>query len=247
MTNGWATWLKPFGPVFVSMLLLILQPWGWMGSLPIVFFALVGLVWGLRHLHRVVRREQRMREAQTALELLSRQRHDWMNHIQVIMGYCSVGKPERIPPYLQRLAGTLEEERKAARVNDPCLAYALATLNQRFPEWHWTVHLDEEPRFTPEEGEAVVCALETVGGFLRRKAGDNGDPPDVLLRLSREENHLILTFLPEADPECRILPEEREQLRQQLKPCNGKPERFGENGMTVRIPLHDISRGGLMK
>ena len=59
------------------------------------------------------------------LQWYSLQRHDFLNHWQVIMGYLQLNRPEEALRYMQETkAGSLEEQ-KIAQIPEPCLAATL--------------------------------------------------------------------------------------------------------------------------
>lgn len=50
-------------------------------------------------------------EAGQMVELLSRARHDFANHLQVIGGYLEMGQPERVKDYLRTVMEEISSER----------------------------------------------------------------------------------------------------------------------------------------
>jgi hypothetical protein len=51
-------------------------------------------------------------EAELIINLLSRIRHDYGNHLQVIMGYIDLGRPEKARRYVNAVVEQLDEERR---------------------------------------------------------------------------------------------------------------------------------------
>ena len=63
------------------------------------------------------------------LQVLNHQRHDWLNHFQVLLGYLRLGKPEQGEKYLQRITNLVCQESMIARINCPPLAVLFLTFN----------------------------------------------------------------------------------------------------------------------
>ncbi len=65
---------------------------------------------------------------QKIVETLSRQRHDYANHLQVIKGYLELGLPERALEYVDAATRELAEESRLFKSVPPVLALALYEL-----------------------------------------------------------------------------------------------------------------------
>lgn len=68
-------------------------------------------------------------EADMLLTILNHQRHDWLNHIQVLLGYLKLGRPEEGEAYLQRVTELAHQESLLARINCPPLSSFLLTFH----------------------------------------------------------------------------------------------------------------------
>ncbi|MFC4078371.1 Spo0B domain-containing protein [Salinithrix halophila] len=223
--------------VWFLILLMAVQPWGWAVGIPLGIFTVLGV---LRFLHRERMREERfwrMKNAQTSLELMSRQRHDWLNHVQVIMGYLGMKRQERILPYLRELTDRAREEREAARVGYPPLALALSTLNQRIPEWRWFVETGEEMKeIDPEWGDRLCEALDRTTAWLRKQGRGMEEPEEVWLRVEKTDSDWQITIHPDFPPELKVEPSEWTNLRDTIRERGGALEREeAAGGFTLRF------------
>lgn len=63
------------------------------------------------------------------LQVLNHQRHDWLNHFQVLLGYLKLGRPEQGEEYLQRITDLVCQESTVARLNCPPLSVLFLTFN----------------------------------------------------------------------------------------------------------------------
>jgi hypothetical protein len=94
------------------------------------------------------------------LHWYSLQRHDFMNHCQVIMGNLQLNKPEKALVYIREMVAGCEQEQKIAQIPEPGLAAILLgfmirlrqegiTATIDFPEgmkheFYWQDHWREE-------------------------------------------------------------------------------------------------------
>lgn len=63
------------------------------------------------------------------LQVLNHQRHDWLNHFQVLLGYLQLGRTEQGEEYLQRVTDLICQESTIARMNCPSLSVLFLTFN----------------------------------------------------------------------------------------------------------------------
>lgn len=63
------------------------------------------------------------------LTLLNRQRHDWLNHVQVLLGYLHLGRTEQGEAHLKRIAEIAMQESMIARLNNSLLSVFFLTFN----------------------------------------------------------------------------------------------------------------------
>ncbi|MGI6119822.1 MAG: Spo0B domain-containing protein [Desulfosporosinus sp.] len=62
------------------------------------------------------------------LQWYSLQRHDFMNHWQVIMGYLQIGQAEKALAYMREAVAVQKQEQKIAQIHEPALAAILLGL-----------------------------------------------------------------------------------------------------------------------
>jgi hypothetical protein len=120
--------------------IVLLMIW-WVATLQLVWFltsSIVFVVSIIIYTH-ASNREQSQREAERTKQLLARIRHDQMNHIQVLMGYQTLQKPEKISEYLKKLSIIASSEQDIANFKSCELAVFLLTLPNRYPQWRWDV------------------------------------------------------------------------------------------------------------
>jgi len=75
--------------------------------------------------------ERRLFTQQTdqLLDVLNRQRHDWLNHVQVLLGYLHLNRTEQGVSHLKRIAQMAMQESMVARLNSSLLSVFFLTFN----------------------------------------------------------------------------------------------------------------------
>ncbi|SDC19854.1 Sensor_kinase_SpoOB-type, alpha-helical domain [Melghirimyces thermohalophilus] len=233
MSNGWSFWLKRSFPVAAGILLIAVQPWGWKVGIPIGVLLWMGIIRWLRRLSEDWIEHNRVETARHQLTQLRRQRHDWMNHIQVLLGYASLNKTDRITIYLRQLTEQLEMERKLAQVKHPLLALSLVTIQRRHPEWRWTLELDSVDQLPEQRADQIRKVLEEVAGWLNPWASQ--EVPDLYCRLSGQEDGVQIFFHPEWDAET-VPASEWCALREQIKIYGGSMDSTDrDTNITIQI------------
>ncbi|MCT2537965.1 sporulation initiation phosphotransferase B [Aquibacillus koreensis] len=72
-----------------------------------------------------------MKEEET-VNILRHYRHDWMNQVQLLMGYASMGKLDKVQDKLRESVESAERERKLQNLNIPRTTIWLMSFN-----WHY--------------------------------------------------------------------------------------------------------------
>lgn len=193
----------------------------------------MGIIRWLRRLSEDWIEHNRVETARHQLTQLRRQRHDWMNHIQVLLGYASLNKTDRITIYLRQLTEQLEMERKLAQVKHPLLALSLVTIQRRHPEWRWTLELESVDQLPEQRADQIRKVLEEVAGWLNPWASQ--EVPDLYCRLSGQEDGVQIFFHPEWDAET-VPASEWCALREQIKIYGGSMDSTDrDTNITIQI------------
>ncbi|SDW26676.1 Sensor_kinase_SpoOB-type, alpha-helical domain [Marininema mesophilum] len=228
-TNG-VSWDSGIVWIMCGILVMAIQPWGWKLGLPLGVITLTLYLHSLRQ----TQKKERIESAQGSLHLLSRYRHDWLNHVQVIMGYLSMKRQEKILPFLRELTDVARQEREAATVGYPPLALSLSTLNQRVPEWRWIVEVSEELKtIQPKWGESLYQGLEQVVQWLHVQGKTLLEPEEVWLRVEKEQSTWIITVQPDFPSELEVASSEWTTLRDTIRKQGGTLVEQAEEGVFI--------------
>jgi hypothetical protein len=85
------------------------------------------------------------------LQWYSLQRHDFLNHWQVIMGNLQLHQPEKALAYMRETVAVQEQEQKIAQIHEPALAAILLGLIIELRQEGIPATLDFPKRMTKED------------------------------------------------------------------------------------------------
>ncbi|RWZ59950.1 sporulation initiation phosphotransferase [Halobacillus fulvus] len=101
--------------------------------------------------------------------LLRHKRHDWMNQIQLIQGYASLNKQDRVLEQLENLKEEAEEERKLLNCGAGSFIVWLETFNWKHDQLRIQYYFKEEidlsrhDRIVTAYGKRLIEILEDHG------------------------------------------------------------------------------------
>ncbi|WP_058302202.1 Spo0B domain-containing protein [Gorillibacterium timonense] len=132
------------------------------------------------------------------LRILSIYRHDWMNHIQVLMGYIQLGKYERLADYVDKINGQVFQESYLVKMGVPELAvyYYNFRADKRSLELEFEIEQEISLSRLPAEGrKAVRFIRETVELFADQNGTGSGEIGSLSLAFGEEEDSMLLDFV----------------------------------------------------
>ncbi|TVY11915.1 Spo0B domain-containing protein [Paenibacillus cremeus] len=97
------------------------------------------------------------------LRLFNRYRHDWMNDIQIFMGYVQLKKYDKLTDLMEKIKEKVRQESLMSKLGIPSLIVHLLTFQAEVKELELHVRMEEEIRLqdygVPEETEQWLAAL----------------------------------------------------------------------------------------
>ncbi len=128
------------------------------------------------------------------LRLFNHYRHDWMNDIQILMGYVQLKKYDKLLPLMEKIKEKVRQESYVSKLGIPSLIVHLLTFQAEVKELRLEMALEEEIHLQelvePQEAADAVIAMLAL---FREEAGDSKDEENVLeLRLVRIKERLKL-------------------------------------------------------
>ncbi len=173
------------------------------------------------------------------LEVLSHQRHDWMNDLQLIYGYARMGKKERIEEIVQRVSEQMHKESRIAKMGLPELVFYLMTFKAESREIALHVQADSELRYKgslqAHEEEGLIRAVR-AGMSAYRYSGFSAQAAVPALRIvfGEEGGEATLFIEPENDPSAA--PALHQAVEEALESCSLTAEAV-EGGTLIRWKL----------
>lgn len=239
--QGYMEIVKPFSPTIAILIGWLLQPFGMAGDILFFVVALFALWGGIYFSHKKRTEQARVREADRIKQILSRQRHDWMNHVQVLMGYDALQKYERFKPYLQTLVQNANHERMISEIRYSPLAVAFLTLSHRYRQWELEVEVDTSFQLPSQKDEQnMLHIVEEIFPWLEKQLQVETTDLQLEVHLSQTEEYANLTIemVEEMDSPADLSSDshEWEQVRNHIKKWGGElsslPDR---NGISIQM------------
>ncbi|WP_438434364.1 Spo0B domain-containing protein [Gorillibacterium sp. sgz500922] len=141
--------------------------------------------------------EERTRQDDRLLRVLSVYRHDWMNHIQVLMGYIRLNKVERLTDYMDKISGKVFEESYLSRmgVSELAVYYYEFRAEKRHLELEFEIERDIDLSRLPLKGRPAAAFIrDAVEFFSGEAANDCADSGSLSLAFDEENECLLLDF-----------------------------------------------------
>lgn len=154
-----------------------------------------GAVWFF--VRRSIKADQGQQDARL-LRILSIYRHDWMNHVQVLMGYIRLGKYERLTEYVDKINGKVFQESYLAKMGVPELAvyYYDFRADKRSLELEFEIEQEISMTRLPADGRRAARFIrEAVELFAEQAALSNGETGALSLAFVEEEDGVLLDFV----------------------------------------------------
>lgn len=187
----------------------------WVFPRTILFILLVVWLTAVFVLLSKYEKKQRERELQESrqvqqnffMDVLSHQRHDWMNELQLIFGYVRMGKHDRVEQIVTRVSEEMHKEGRIAKLGLPKLVFYLMTFKGENREIALRIQADGELRYagslTSEEQEALIQAVRSgMAAYRYSGLAAKASVPALRVVFGEEDEEAILLIEPESDPEA---------------------------------------------
>ncbi len=134
-------------------------------------------------------------QSELVLEVLNQQRHDWLNHFQVLLGYLKLNRPNQGEEYLKRVTELTFQEGMVARIRFPQLSVFLLTFNALHHDLRLEVELCNQVDFSlvDVDQDAVLRFIQQLV-FTIRDNLEKSEPASLLLTLSQPGNTFRIRF-----------------------------------------------------
>lgn len=158
---------------------------------------------------RTERKEQEQRLARTvqmlqtaSVKTLNHHRHDWMNDLQVLFGYIRMNKLDKTIEYVEKIRVRMTEESQIAKLGVPSLISYIQSFRTITNAMQLQVKMDDSiPLNELEDGGRAVAEsiISLINAYRFSVKTGYGDPALLTVKLSRDEEMLIVAFYYEGD------------------------------------------------
>ncbi len=111
-------------------------------------------------------------ESHEVLHILRHKRHDWMNQIQLVQGYASMGKMERVKEHLRQIVDQAEHERRLLNCKADNFSLWLFTFNWSYNQYQLTYLLDEDIDLSSHDKQLAAYAKKIVSTLDEHSIND---------------------------------------------------------------------------
>lgn len=181
----------PLGTVLISWIIVTWESW-----VDLMYLTLALLSWLLGAF--MIRYQQTTKretaQADKLKKILSRIRHDWANHIQMMLFFLQMKKEEEHRKYLKKLAEDVNKEKHIGVFQSPLLATFLLTIGIEHTNWKWHVDISKDIRVSLPEEEDLLRMIKSVADWLDQVGQGKYDWAQVQLTLSEEEQIVYVTL-----------------------------------------------------
>lgn len=148
-------------------------------------------------------------EQRKFLTYLSHQRHDWLNHFQVLLGYLKLQRYDLCEEYINRVTEQTNNDSRIASIGiHPLIAYLLTynslhndmKLEVEVPQ---IVSLKDVPKEVQERVYRLIVGM--IEGYRQHSLPNEGMPNVLMLLIKKLEKSLYISFEYEGslqDSEC---------------------------------------------
>ncbi|WP_139490288.1 Spo0B domain-containing protein [Brevibacillus dissolubilis] len=136
-------------------------------------------------------------QAGLLLQVLNQQRHDWLNHFQVLLANIQLGRTEDAQAYMKRVIDEAHQESLLTRINSPLLSVFFLTFNALHNDLHMEVevqHPVDLSRISAGQDEFVSVTTECIHLLHTHLDPDFSDVPSVLVSLHSIDGAIHIRF-----------------------------------------------------
>lgn len=123
------------------------------------------------------------------LRLLRGQKHEFLNHLQVILGFLQLGKPERALMYTKEVAARIEKNGRLMRLKPPEVAFQCQLKLEEAARYQVSVEVQMETEMEDLllSGEIATALLEPAWDLALSAVGRRDDDKELSLTISETE------------------------------------------------------------
>jgi len=167
-----------------------------MGLIIYLYFTNRRLHSQVQKLLEIQRKELKNEYNKKVISLLQNFRHDWLNHMQVILGYNSLNKSDKIAGYIKQVNEEAKQRTLISKLGQTDLVIFLFMLPVEYPNIDLQLELSEDLNTVNFRsiGEQLLQLLKGLFGHLQNNLLDEHQIHTLLLSMNRLENQLVVNI-----------------------------------------------------
>jgi stage 0 sporulation protein B (sporulation initiation phosphotransferase) len=229
--------------LMVSLFLLI---WAASSTLLSVGLAVLGAL-GCAGIFLSIKKERKQMEAanqRQMIELISHYRHDWMNDIQLLFGYVSLKKYDKLDDCMDKIRSKVLQESSIAKLGIPSLVAFFVSFRLYYNALALELEMEEDINLAslPLDQEKVSRLVQMTVKLFHSLAVPSYDEPNVLsVQFDLEKEALLFDLIYQGGYDESAL---RYEIKQILEAFTTQfatiEEEYTANQavMTIRLPFH---------
>ncbi|WP_230199132.1 Spo0B domain-containing protein [Risungbinella massiliensis] len=182
-------------PILVLVIGWIYQPWGIKGNYLFGIFTIGMIIATISYSKNQVANEWKQKQAKMIQDLAAQKRHDWMNHVQVLLGYTAMKRPDRVQHYLERLVEEAHQERRWTEFTLSELVSFLILIPYTYKRWKWNLLAVGELKMVSKPvQQQVLRSLPVIIETVQEMGANHHDWETIELGFVQEESKMIITL-----------------------------------------------------
>lgn len=133
---------------------------------------------------------------ESIVHLMKIYRHDWLNHVQVILGYVSLKKCEKIKDYMDRVYETVKQDSTISNFKDKNLAAYLYLFPIQYPNLDIQLEVGENVNETMNQtdGKWVLSYLKEFINILASNDKNHEQISPLYLSITHNNQYIMVTI-----------------------------------------------------
>lgn len=185
--------LTPYVPAVGCFVASLFEPWGKQSAVLLVSLGIVLLIAAVT-VQRKRYSQDKHDDTDDMIACMNIKRHDWLNHIQVMKGYLSLNKHDRLQSYLNHVLNEVEQESCICHLGYTPLSRYLLTHNMLAKDILLDIHIMHGLKVENDrQGERLLNTIKEVEHFLHHTCGTLlGEPLKIGITLAPHEKDIML-------------------------------------------------------
>lgn len=128
------------------------------------------------------------------VNIFREQRHDFLNHFQVLLGYLQLNKPDRAVTYIKQITGEMQELSSVAKLENPYLVVALHLAHQKSKNLgiRLSFHVEKGVSFCQDCSECITDQIAGIIDWSLQCIGTCGKKDQWMEITLKETDHNII-------------------------------------------------------